>query len=55
MSKNEAQIKELKVIILGSIGVGKTSLITRYKTGKFFENTPSTLAPKLCKYRKNNK
>ena len=57
MSKNEAQIKELKVIILGSIGVGKTSLITRYKTGKFFENTPSTLAPNYANIEKiiNNK
>ena len=57
MSKNEAQIKELKVIILGSIGVGKTSLITRYKTGKFLENTPSTLAPNYANIEKiiNNK
>ena len=57
MIKTQAQIKELKVIILGSIGVGKTSLITRYKTGKFFENTPSTLAPNYANIEKiiNNK
>ena len=28
----EEKTKKIKVIILGSIGVGKTCLVTRYKT-----------------------
>ena len=33
---------QIKVIILGSVGVGKTSLVTRYKTKKFVKNITST-------------
>ena len=41
--KDEGEItNEIKVIVLGSVGVGKTSLITRYKTRKFVQNIPST-------------
>ena len=41
--KDEEEINnQIKVVILGSVGVGKTSLITRYKTRKFLKNIPST-------------
>ena len=41
--KDEEEINnQIKVVILGSVGVGKTSLITRYKTRKFIKNIPST-------------
>ena len=33
---------QIKVIVLGSPGVGKTALITHYKTRKFIQNIPST-------------
>ena len=36
------ETNEIKIIILGSVGVGKTCIITRYKTGKFLEDIPST-------------
>ena len=44
MSENEGnEIKtEIKVIVLGSVAVGKTSLITRYKARKFVQNIQST-------------
>ena len=41
--KDEVGINnQIKVIVLGSPGVGKTALITRYKTRKFIQNIPST-------------
>ena len=41
--KDELEItNEIKVIVLGSVGVGKTSLITRYIKRKFVPNIPST-------------
>ena len=41
--KEEGEItNEIKVIVLGSVGVGKTSLITRYIKRKFVPNIPST-------------
>ena len=41
--KDEEEINnQIKVVILGSVGVGKTSLITRYKTRRFIKNIPST-------------
>lgn len=43
--ENEEEIQSgipVKIIILGSINVGKTSLVTRYATGKFQDKTKST-------------
>ena len=41
--KDEVGINnQIKVIVLGSPGVGKTALITHYKTRKFIRNIPST-------------
>ena len=53
----EERNNEIKVIILGSIGVGKTCLITRYNTGKFIENLPSTQGANYVQIKKiiNNK
>ena len=56
MSENDKQ-NEVKVILLGSIGVGKTCLIMRYKTGKFLDKLPSTRAANFVQIKKifNNK
>ena len=48
----EERNNEIKVIILGSIGVGKTCLITRYNTGKFIENVPSTQGANYVQIKK---
>ena len=57
MSEKEEDSTEIKVIILGSVGVGKTCLITRYKTGKFLQHIPSTFGSNFVKIDKiiNNK
>ena len=46
---------ELKIIIVGDVSVGKTSIITRYTEDKFVENTITTISP-ICskKIIKNN-
>lgn len=36
--------RNLKVVLLGETGVGKTSLITRYTKNTFDPNSPSTIA-----------
>ena len=56
MTEND-KANEIKVILLGSIGVGKTCLITRYKTGKFLDKLPSTRSPNYVQIQKeiNNK
>ncbi|ARF08666.1 Ras family GTPase [Catovirus CTV1] len=36
-------VKECKVVIVGSSGVGKTSLLDRLRKNQFFEYTPSTI------------
>ena len=38
----EKKISSIKLIIIGSVNVGKTSLLTRYATGKFTQVTKST-------------
>ncbi len=43
------------MVILGSIGVGKTCLIMWYKTGKILDNFPSIQEPNYIKIKKNNK
>ncbi len=56
--KDEEEINnQIKVVILGSVGVGKTSLITRYKTRKFLKNIPSTSGSNFVNITKiiNNK
>ena len=54
MSENEDDeiSSQIKVILLGSTGVGKTSLITRYKSGKFLANIPSTCGSNFLKINK---
>ena len=54
---SEDLTSEIKIIILGSVGVGKTCLITRYKTGKFLQHIPSTFGSNFVKIDKiiNNK
>ena len=44
LSKNKEEIKELKVILLGDTGVGKTNIINRFLFGTFDENLKPTLA-----------
>lgn len=39
---NTEKPKSIKMIIVGSVSVGKTSLVTRYATGKFQDKTKST-------------
>ena len=41
-SENENKIKSIKLIIVGSVNVGKTSLLTRYATGSFQNIVKST-------------
>ena len=43
MKKNYKEKKEVKVILLGESGVGKTCIIERYMNNKFNTNLPSTL------------
>ena len=40
--KNEEINEMIKLIIIGSVSVGKTSLLIRYATGKFQSSTKST-------------
>ena len=47
------ETNEIKIIILGSVGVGKTCIITRYKTGKFLEDIPSTQGSNYVQIIKN--
>ena len=43
MKKNYKEKKEVKVILLGESGVGKTCIIERYMSNEFNSNLPSTL------------
>ena len=52
MSEDDEMRTQIKVIVLGSVGVGKTSLITRYKSGKFLKNIPSTIGSTFVKIDK---
>ena len=47
------ETNEIKIIILGSVGVGKTCIITRYKTGKFLEDIPPTQGSNYVQIIKN--
>ncbi|EAX95624.1 small GTP-binding protein, putative [Trichomonas vaginalis G3] len=49
--KKEESVPEGKVIVVGSAGVGKTSLITMYTTQQFFENCSSTIAATYIQMR----
>ena len=40
--EQDNKIKSIKIIIIGSVNVGKTSLLMRYATGKFSNITKST-------------
>ena len=40
-----------KVVLVGDVGVGKTSLFVRFKTGEFTENTSHN--PREGEYHKN--
>ena len=50
--EEEEIYNEIKVIVLGSSGVGKTTLITRYKTRKYVRNIPSTLGSNFVTIKK---
>ena len=41
---SERQGRNLKVVLLGDTGVGKTSLINRYIKNEFDPDSPSTIA-----------
>ena len=43
MSSREKETKEIKVILLGESGVGKSSIISRYINNEFTEHSQSTL------------
>ena len=47
------EYEKIKLVVLGSLSVGKTSLITRYKSGKFFSSLPPTCGTSFIK-KKNN-
>ena len=52
-NNNENQGSEkIKIVVLGSLSVGKTSLITRYSSGKFFTNLPPTCGTSFVKKKK---
>ena len=40
--EEENKIKELKIVLLGDVGVGKTNIITRYLNNKFDEDSVTT-------------
>ena len=42
----------IKIIVVGSIAVGKTCLITHYQTGKFISEIPSTLNSSFVQKKK---
>ena len=44
---SEQQGRNLKVVLLGDTGVGKTSLINRYIKNEFDPDSPSTIAGHL--------
>ena len=46
-NENNQNTIPIKIIMVGSINVGKTSLVTRYATGKFYEISKSS---KNCSY-----
>jgi len=47
--------KQIKVVLLGDSGVGKSSIMLRFVTGNFSEDSEPTLGgafmAKLCAYR----
>lgn len=43
MTSNQQQKKSLKIVILGDSGVGKTSVMNRYSTGKFTGQYKATI------------
>lgn len=45
-------IEKLKVVIVGSLSVGKTCLITRYITGRFLSTIPSTCGTSFSQKKK---
>lgn len=42
VEETDTKIKELKIVILGDVGVGKTNIITRYLSNKFNEDSVTT-------------
>ena len=55
--KETKECEKIKLVILGSLSVGKTSLITRYISGKFLTTLPPTCGTSFIKKKKilNNK
>ena len=55
----EGEKKEIKIIVIGEAGVGKTCIIYRYINGKFNEDTLSTISvsseKKIMRLNNNNK
>ena len=45
--------KELRVLLVGDLGVGKTTIFNRFKTGQFVEDTYSSSGRTLLEYKKH--
>ena len=50
---NRSTQKELRVLLVGDIGVGKTTIFNRFKTGQFLEDTYSPSGRTLLEYKKH--
>lgn len=50
--KDNQGCEKIKLVILGSLSVGKTSLITRYTSGKYFNTLPPTCGTSFVKKKK---
>ena len=46
------QKNTIKIIVVGSMAVGKTCLITHYQTGKFLSDIPSTCGSSFVQKKK---
>ena len=49
MSDNEIETEEVKVVLLGESGVGKTSILKQYIIKTFNENNESSISGKFIK------
>ena len=47
-NSNNINVYNIKIILLGEVGTGKTNLIATYFDGRFNENCPPTINPRAC-------